>query len=46
MKKNIFLVALFVAFAVCTNAQNYKSAVGVRLGPNSANMRPASVRLI
>lgn len=38
MKKCVFLITLFVAAAVCTQAQNYKSAVGVRLGPNSANI--------
>ena len=38
MKKSIVLITFLVAFAVGAKAQNYKSAVGVRLGPNSANI--------
>jgi hypothetical protein len=36
MKKTILLLAFFVALATFTQAQNYKTAIGVRLGPNTA----------
>ena len=38
MKKYIFLIILFVSISVCIQAQNYNSAIGVRLGPNTANI--------
>lgn len=38
MKKCFFLITLFVAISVCIQAQNYNSAIGVRLGPNTANI--------
>ena len=38
MKKCFFLITLFVAISVCIEAQNYNSAIGVRLGPNTANI--------
>lgn len=38
MKKSIFLITLFVAIVLFTQAQNYNTAVGVRLGPNTANI--------
>ena len=38
MKKCFFLITLFLAISVCIEAQNYNSAIGVRLGPNTANI--------
>jgi len=36
MKKTNFLVVFLVGFTFLAKAQNYKTAVGVRLGPNTA----------
>ena len=35
MKKGIFLISLFISITICTKAQEYVNAVGVRLGPGS-----------
>jgi len=36
MKKTNFLVVFLVGFTFLAKAQNYKTAAGVRLGPNTA----------
>ncbi len=40
MKKNLFLVSLITAFSISSKAQEYKTAIGIRLGPNSAVIAP------
>lgn len=36
MKKNLLVCCLCIAAAISTKAQDYKTAAGIRLGPNSA----------
>lgn len=40
MKKIIAVFSLLVIIAFSAGAQDYKNAVGIRLGPNSANISP------
>ncbi len=40
MKKTLFLVSILSAFSLSLKAQEYKTAIGFRLGPNSAAIAP------
>jgi hypothetical protein len=40
MKKILISLSLLIAFTVSTKAQEYKTAIGIRLGPNSAAIAP------
>ncbi len=40
MKNIFFLISLLTTFSISLKAQDYKTAVGIRLGPNSAAIAP------
>lgn len=40
MKKNLLLLSIVMFFSYASQAQEYKTAVGVRLGPNSPAIAP------
>jgi len=40
LKKTLFLVSILSAFSISLKAKEYKTAVGIRLGPNSAAIAP------
>lgn len=40
MKKTLLFVSIITAFSFSLKAQDYKTAIGIRLGPNSPAMAP------
>ncbi|MDN3656950.1 hypothetical protein QWZ08_14980 [Ferruginibacter paludis] len=40
MKKMFFVCSILSLFSLAASAQDYNNAVGIRLGPNSANISP------
>ena len=40
MKKTLFLVSLLTVCSISSKAQEYKTAIGIRIGPNSAAIAP------